>query len=101
MFVVDTNVLLYAANGAAPEHEKCAALLDRWRRDPSPWFTTWGILYEFLRVATHPKVFPRPLSAADAWSFVEALTAGSLQILLPTGRHAELASLVLKESPHV
>jgi hypothetical protein len=35
-----------------------------------PWHLTWGVVYEFLRVATHPNVFRKPFSLADAWGQV-------------------------------
>ena len=53
MFVVDTNVLVYAAVEACPEHAACLERLERWRSGPIPWFTTWPILYETMRVVTH------------------------------------------------
>ena len=31
MFVVDTNVLVYAADVSAPEHARCRAHVERWR----------------------------------------------------------------------
>ena len=54
MFVVDTNVLLYAADESSPFHRRCRKLLESWRKQASAWYVTWGICYEFLRVATHP-----------------------------------------------
>jgi len=60
VFVVDTNILLYAANRDCSEHAKCRELVLEWRAQVSPWYLTWGIVYEFLRVATHPKVLRRP-----------------------------------------
>jgi len=102
MFVVDTNVLLYAANSAAPEHFDCLRLLRGWRGQPLPWHVTWGILYEFVRVATHPRVFERPWDAGSAWSFVEAiLRSPGLTVLLETERHAAVVRDVLSESPPV
>ena len=61
MFVVDTNILLYAVDRDSPEHAVCRAYLQKWRRRPDPWHLTWGIIYEFLRVATHPNVFRKPV----------------------------------------
>jgi predicted nucleic acid-binding protein len=50
MFVVDTNILLYAADQHAPEHETARRLVEAWRRQSGAWYVTWGIGYEFLRV---------------------------------------------------
>ena len=102
MFVVDTNILVHAADGDAPLHARCRELLEEWRRQSPPWYLTWGILYEFLRVTTHPRVFRKPWPAAQAWRFVEALLESpSLGILVPTQRHAEVASRIFTELPHL
>jgi toxin-antitoxin system PIN domain toxin len=102
VFVVDTNVLVYAADGDSPAHGPCCDLLRAWRREASAWFTTWGILYEFLRVCTHPRVMRRPWSAAQAWRFVAALLASpGLGLLVETERHAAVTEQVLQELPHV
>lgn len=100
MFVADTNVLVYAASTASPEHERCRARLDVWCMQASPWYVTWGILYEFLRVTTHRRVFRLPLGAAAAWEFVQALLASpGLQVLTHTDRHAAVAAQTLAEVP--
>jgi toxin-antitoxin system PIN domain toxin len=102
VFVVDTNILVYAADCDAPEHEKCRSLVQTWREQSSPWYLTWGIVYEFLRVATHPRVFRRPLAMVDAWAFVEAvLAAPSVAMLRETENHRQVASEVFGAIPNV
>jgi toxin-antitoxin system PIN domain toxin len=92
MFVVDTSVLLYAANADSPEHERCRELLEGWRAGRGPWYTTWSILYEFARVITYPRVLPHPWSAGAALEFVETLRATpSHRILVESERHAAVA----------
>ncbi len=99
MFVVDTNVLVYAANAATPEHKACRARLDAWRQGTFPWCVTWGVLYEFLRVVTHPRVFADPWSTSAAWRFVDGvLAAPRVQVLVETPRHAEAAAQVIAET---
>lgn len=102
MFVVDTNVLVYAADEHSPYHARCHALLESWRNQASAWYLTWGIVYEFLRVATHPRVLRVPWSAAEAWGFIEAvLAAQGLGVLVATDRHAAVAAEVLSLVPHL
>lgn len=60
MLVVDTNVLVYAADADSPYRVPCRDWLERQRARADAWYTTWGILYEFVRVTTHPRVMPRP-----------------------------------------
>ncbi len=96
MFVVDTNILLYAADRDFAEHGRCRELLLEWRAQATPWYLTWGILYEFLRVVTHPKVLRKPFTTKEAWAFVEALLASpSLGVLIETERHAAVAAELL------
>ncbi len=98
VFVVDTNILLYAADLDAPEHQCCRDLLETWRRLVTPWHVTWGILYEFLRVATHPNVFRHPFALTEAWSFLDAVLASpGLEVLIPTNRHRALATDLFSE----
>lgn len=100
MLLVDTNVLVYAANREMAESARCRALVEGWRSGPTPWCATWGVLYEFLRVVTHRRVFAHPWPIADAWHFVEALLASpSLQILTQTPRHAAVAAQTVAEVP--
>ena len=62
MFVVDTNILMYAAGTDSPFHDRCRSQPEEWRRQPAAWYITWGIAYEFLRVTTHQRVFKTPWS---------------------------------------
>lgn len=98
MFVVDTNVLVYAADADAPEHGPCRAALEEWRKGPTPWYLSWSIVYEFLRVVTHPRVLRRPFESAGALAFVAAMLAStSVAILTETPRHGEILSEVVDE----
>jgi toxin-antitoxin system PIN domain toxin len=102
VFVVDTNVLVYAADAESPFHPKCRAFLEEARKDPSAWYLTWAICYEFLRVVTHPRVFRRPWTASQAWAFLAALVASpSVGFLAHTDRHAAVAAQVISELPLV
>ena len=102
MLFVDTNILVYAADENSPFHKRCYQLLDEWRRQSPAWYVTWRIIYEFLRVTTHPRVFRIPWSAIEAWRFIEAILASpSIGIPVATERHAEVAAGVLRDLPHL
>lgn len=102
MFLVDTNVIVYAADEESPFHAPCHEALERWKRDEPAWFLTWSVAYEFLRVVTHPKVLRRPQRVEKAWSIVDALLASpGLTILTETDRHAAVAAEVLRALPDV
>lgn len=100
MFVVDTNVLVYAADEDSPAHVLCRRLLEKWRRQHSVWYVIWRILCEFLRVSTHPKVLRTPWTAGQSWQFVEALLASpGLEVLVESDRHAAVAEHMLRDVP--
>lgn len=102
MFVVDTNVLIYAADRDSAEHGACRALVERCQSRSAPWYLTWGIVYEFLRVTTHPAVFRRPFSVRDAWSFLDAVFASpGFGMLVETERHLHVAQEVFAEVPRL
>jgi toxin-antitoxin system PIN domain toxin len=100
VFLVDTNILVYAADEDSLFHDKCLTLMEEWRKQTSPWYVTWGILYEFLRVSTHLRVFRKPWSIIQAWGYVEAvLSSPSLGILIAGERHGDVAAEVIKSLP--
>jgi len=102
LFVVDTNILIYGADKDAPEHDRCRRFLESCRAQTTPWYLTWGIVYEFLRVVTHPRVMAKPFTSDQAWAFLNALFASSsLGLLVETDRHRHAAAEVFAEVPGI
>jgi toxin-antitoxin system PIN domain toxin len=102
VLVVDTNILIYSADRDSRFHDPCRRWLERQQSRPEAWYTTWPILYEFVRVATHPRVLRQPWKAAAAWKFVMTLLASpGLSVLVPTEQHANIAAQVIKEFPEL
>lgn len=69
--LVDANVLLYAVDEDARQHTAARAWLEAALNGPRRVGLPWLSLLAFLRIATHPRALAAPLSASDAWSFVE------------------------------
>ena len=87
-FLIDTNILLYAVNSESPAHLPAHRFLQEHLRLRTPWCTTWPILYEFLRVSTHIRVFPKPLKPQQALDFITSLASREeVAILTETDRH--------------
>ena len=102
MHVVDTNVLVYAANRGAPEHQRCRDLLQEWGSGHSSWYTTWSRLYEFLRVVTHARVLDRPWSMDQAIEFVRVLLLmPGHRVLQQSERHVDVLRELTAEYPLV
>ncbi len=51
-----------------------------------------GVVYEFLRVVTHPRVLRKPRSVNEAWGFLTSLlTSPTCTVLVATPRHGDVA----------
>ena len=61
MKIVDLNVLLYAVNSDAAAHERVRAWWEAALNGEETIGLPWIVLLGFLRLATNPRVFPRPL----------------------------------------
>jgi uncharacterized protein len=102
MLVLDTNVLVYAANKDSELNAVCRRRIEECRAGSLPWYLSWPICYEFLRICTHPNILPHPWSIPAGWNFLESiLAAPSAGLLLPTARHAEVLGEVIAEVPHL
>ncbi len=66
MKIVDLNVLLYVVNADAIQHARVLAWWHRALADEEPLCLPWVVLLGFLRLATNPRVFPKPLSPEAA-----------------------------------
>jgi len=99
--IIDTNILLYAVNADAEEHKMAADFLRQAVRSADQWYLTEGILYEFLRVSTHPKVFEKPLSWKASLQFLHPfLHSPSFRILAAEETHWSLMEEVLSKLIH-
>lgn len=102
MFVVDTNVLIYAFIRECPQHVEARELIETWGSSGEPWSVTWSIVYEFLCVSTQRAAFPHPPSFSESWHFVQALrTLPSFTVLSETERHAEVLDGLVRDYPHM
>ena len=89
MILVDANLLLYAANRAAPEHAAAREWLDARLSGSARVGLPWPSLLAFVRLATNPIVVRQPVSAAAAWAQARAwLGAEPVWIPGPTDKHA-------------
>ncbi|MDH4063787.1 MAG: PIN domain-containing protein [Acidobacteriota bacterium] len=88
MILVDANLLLYAANHAAPEHAPARVWLDTQLSGSARVGLPWPSLLAFVRLATNPLVMRNPASLAAAWAQVaQWLGAEPAWVPLPTERH--------------
>ena len=99
MILCDANLLLYAYNSSAPEHDRARRWLERSLSSPTPFALSWPTIGAFLRLTTNRAVFPAPLSIAEATRSVEAWLARPMVVLLEPGpRYWAIARPLLEAS---
>lgn len=99
MKLLDLNVLLYAVNSADPHHRVARDWLDRALTGAESVAIPSVVLTGFLRLATSPRVFPRPLSVEQAVSVVDAwLGMPAVVTLSPGDGHWPILRGVLRQS---
>lgn len=72
-YTIDANILLYASDESSPSHARARAFVQRLAEGPEIAYLFWPTVLAYLRIATHPAVFARPLTAAEALGNVEQL----------------------------
>ena len=70
---LDTNILLYATNEDAPEHEVCKDFFRQIIEDPAEWVIADQVYLELYRPLRNPRVMSNPLSAKPAAKHVAIL----------------------------
>lgn len=72
MYLVDANVLLYAADSTSRDHAACRDWLVSALNGSARVGLPAQSIGAFLRISTHPRVMDRPLTADEAWSIASA-----------------------------
>ena len=99
MRLVDANVLLYAVNTATAHHGRARDWLDDALDGPDTVGFAWTVVLAFIRVATNPAIFERPLEPTQACEVVrDWLARPSAVVVEPTPRHVDVLAGLLAEA---
>lgn len=72
-YTIDANILLYASDESSPLHARARAFVQRLADGREIAYLFWPTVMAYLRMATHPAVFARPLTGVEAIGNVEQL----------------------------
>jgi uncharacterized protein len=99
MILCDANLLLYAYNADSAHHTKAKDWLEGELSSPSLFCISWQTITAFIRISTHHRAFPRPLSVEEAVKIVSSwLDRPQCRVLTETEQHwAIFAELLTKE----
>ncbi len=96
MKLVDVNLLLYSINPGASQHGSSARWLNSALSGGAPVGFAWLVMVGFVRLATNPRAFERPITTVQAMDQVDQwLGARSASLIQPGLRHADLLRQLL------
>ena len=72
MILPDANLLLYAYDQSSPFHPKAAAWCENIMSGSGPVILLPAVVFAFVRISTHPRIFTDPLSVAEASAHVRS-----------------------------
>ncbi|HET7386340.1 MAG TPA: TA system VapC family ribonuclease toxin [Nocardioidaceae bacterium] len=96
MNLVDANVLLYATNSSSSRHDTARTWLSEALSGEEATGFTWIVLLAFLRLSTHPAIFPRPLDGGAGCEIVRDWLAQPNAVVVEpaTGHMATVTELL-------
>jgi toxin-antitoxin system PIN domain toxin len=98
MILIDANLLLFAYNTRAAEHDASRTWLEATLSGSTLVRFAWVTLWAFLRISTNPRVFERPLTMQEAEdivsSWLEQPVAGVVE---PSERHWDIFRTLTRE----
>jgi hypothetical protein len=102
VIALDTNILVYAHREEFAKHGAAQRRLVELAEGDAEWAIPVFCIGEFLRVATHPKLFAPPFTAAEAVEAIgRVLQSPSLRVLLPGVRFLDLLGTAVQEADAV
>lgn len=72
MIAVDTNLLVYAHREDCEWHERALAVLLELANGNQRWAIPWPCVHEFFAIVTHPRIYRRPSTPAQATATIDA-----------------------------
>ena len=72
-FAVDVNILLYASDADCTYYKQACSFLEECIKQEELFCLGWPTVMSYLRIVTHPSVFNRPLTPAEAIANIETL----------------------------
>lgn len=96
MKIVDLNILLYTVNSASPRHGLARSWWESAVNGEETIGLAWVVLLGFLRLATNPRVFPRPLAPDVAVASIDTwLALDNVRVVHEKDNHWEILKALI------
>jgi uncharacterized protein len=100
LFAVDTNILVYAHFDRYPQHAKARAFCEELLSSTDDWCIGWQVVYEYVRITTHPSIHTTPLTIEQALADLDPyLTVDHGHVLTHTAQHRPVLESVASAMP--
>lgn len=97
MKIIDANVLIYSVSRQSPKFEIATSWLNKAMSESETIGFSWLVLIAFMRITTHSRLSPQPLSIQQAKHVVqEWLGQPCSTVLHPTHKHLNLIEELLE-----
>jgi toxin-antitoxin system PIN domain toxin len=98
MILIDANILLYAYDTSAEQHDRARNWLELKLSSGGLIALSWQSITAFLRISTNPRAYTAPFTLREANRIVaQWLGCPTLVVLTPTPRHWEIFQELLLE----
>jgi toxin-antitoxin system PIN domain toxin len=88
VIIVDVNVLIFAYNEDAPQHERAREWLKRALSGSEVIGLPWAVIHGFLRITTNTRAVKPPFPMSEAVAIVEEwFTSGLVTLVEPGPRY--------------
>jgi uncharacterized protein len=88
LILTDVNVLIYAFRSDSENHARYKSWLESTINGQAAYGIAPQVLSSLVRICTHPRIFARPSSQADAFEFCHALLSQpNATVITPGERH--------------
>lgn len=99
MTLTDVNVLIYAFRSDSENHAGYKAWLESLVNGQAAYGIAPQVLGSVVRICTHPRIFARPSSQAEAFEFCRALLSQpNATVITPGERHWEIFQSLCERS---
>ncbi len=100
MFAVDTNIFVYAHFDQYQQHGRARRFCRSELLGEAEFCIGWQVVYEYIRIATHPRVHRHPLAIAEALADMEPyLASDRCHVLVHTPQHGRILEDVAARLP--
>ena len=91
MILPDVNVLVYAHREEVAHHAVCRQWLESILQSGEPFGLSDHVLAGFVRIVTHPKIFPIPTPLITVWEFANQIRGhANCRLVGPGPRHWQI-----------